>query len=265
MTDIAPQQDPAPRAAQSTDMKVGDILRRTREHYGRTIDEVEAALRIRASQVEALENNNSKGLPGRVYAIGFVRSYSEYLGLDGDKMVELFKSQSANDEAEPELHFPAPPSDGYAPPLWVMAGCAVVAILLLTFWFGQNNENRAIVEDIPPVPEALQTAVAPEPEPEPETPVIEEKPKEGIILNIRKNSWIEIRDKKGNTMLSRVLKAGDQYFVPDRPDLTISIGNAAGVEVEVNGQKLRQLGGQGKVLRRLPLDAKYLQENFALE
>ena len=187
-------------------------------------------------------------------------------------MVELFKSQSESGEVETELHFPAPASDGNAPPIWVMAVCVVIAIILLSFWFGGDNDDRAIVEDIPPVPEKLQTAVAPaEPEPaptpssEPEDKVIEEKPQEGIILNIIKNSWIEIRDKKGNTMLSRVLKAGDQYFVPDRPDLTISIGNAAGVEIEVNGKKLRQLGEQGKVLRRLPLDAGYLQKNFALE
>jgi cytoskeleton protein RodZ len=86
--------------------------------------------------------------------------------------------------------------------------------------------------------------------------------KGGITLNILKNSWVEIRGKDGQSVVSRVLKAGDRYYVPDRPDLTISLGNAGGVELEVDGQKLRPLGAEGDVKRNVPLDAASLKKNY---
>lgn len=256
-----------------TDLPVGEILRRTRLHYDLSIEEVESALRIRASQIEAIETGDLSKLPGKVYAIGFVRSYAEYMGLDGDKMVALFKKQAIGKTQEPELHFPIPASDGNLPPLWLMLVCIVVVIAGIGIWFGESRENRELVENIPAVPKEMQMAAeeiqAPsEPEsapPETEEEVIAEKPVEGIILNIVENSWVEIRDEKGKALISRVLKAGDQYYVPDRPDLTISIGNAGGVDIEVDGQKLKKLGKDKQVVRRVSLDAEYLKENFALE
>lgn len=274
-----------------TDMPVGEILRRTRMHYNQSLDDIERALRIRACQIEAIELNDLDKLPGRVYAIGFVRSYSEYLGLDGDKMVGLFKKQAGGKTAQPELHFPIGASDGSLPAWWLIALSSVAAIVFLAFWLSGTEEQRKMVEDIPQVPAGMAVLDEPiaatqsvtvsddgkvtisnpdaqaegPPVAEEEENEIAEKPAEGIILNIKQNSWVEIRDKSGKAMISRVLKAGDQYYVPDRPDLTISIGNAAGVEIEVDGQPLRQLGETGKVLRRLPLDAKYLKENFAVE
>lgn len=256
-----------------SDMPVGEILRRTREHYNQSIEDIESTLRIRASQIIAIEEGDLSKLPGKVYAIGFVRSYAEYLGLDGDKMVHLFKVQSSGKTDEPQLQFPAPAADGQAPAVWLVVICIIASILVLVFWLGSGEESRKAVEEIPPVPEEMQViedeslsqAELSTPADNEETPIIEEKPQEGIILNILENSWVEIRDKGGKAMLSRVLKAGDQYYVPDRPDLTISIGNAGGVEVEVDGQKLRQLGETGQVLRRLPLDAEYLKTNFTLE
>ena len=276
----------------SSSTPVGEILRRTREHYEQSIEDIETALRIRASQIEAIENGRLEELPGRVYAIGFVRSYSEFLGLDADKMVGLFKRQAAGKTTQPELHFPVPAADGQLPAWWITFLSLFVAIVLLVFWLQESGEGRDIVDNIPPVSEVFQAetfqpkftpppapevtgeeistqiVVPPPPELEPETldePVIEEKPAEGIILNIRQNSWVEIRDLSGKAMISRVLEAGDQYYVPDRPDLNISIGNAGGVEIEVDGVALRPLGKTGRVLRRLPLDAEYLKKNFAIE
>ncbi len=65
---------------QAAEIPVGEILRRTRIHYKQSIQDIERALRIRADQIEAIENGSVEKLPGRVYAVGFIRTYSEYLG-----------------------------------------------------------------------------------------------------------------------------------------------------------------------------------------
>lgn len=117
-----------------TDLPVGEILRRTRAYYNLQIEDVEGALRIRASQLLALEEGRIDQLPGRVYAIGFVRAYAEFLGLDGDKMVYLFKAQLIGNKAKPELSFPAPASESKLPNPFILLGSfAGLALVLGVF------------------------------------------------------------------------------------------------------------------------------------
>jgi cytoskeleton protein RodZ len=139
-----------------TDMPVGEILRRARVHYGQSLANVEAVLRIRASQLEAIEQGDLEKLPGRVYAIGFVRSYSEYLGLDGNKMVQLFKAQSLGSRGKPELHFPVAASESKIPNAWVIVSsiAAVVALALLVAFLSGGDGGK--VNEIPPVPEEIR-------------------------------------------------------------------------------------------------------------
>lgn len=276
-----------------TELPVGEILRRTRMHYGRSVEEVEQALRIRADQIEAIEQGHVEKIPARVYAIGFVRTYSEFLGLDGDKMVALFKQQSAGQANDPVLDFPVTASDSKIPPLWLLLVCIVAIIVISSLWWGTRDADRNIVDDVPNVPAALkpetlqrqqetpittppasqeETAAAQTPpsntqEPAAQTaqkPVPQKPVQKGIILKMQQNSWVEIKDKTGKTVLSRVLKQGDQYFVPDHAELTMSLGNAGGVAIQVDGQPLQQLGENGQVVRNIPLSGNSLKERFGL-
>lgn len=262
-----------------TDMPVGEILRRARIHYGQSLPDIERALRIRASQIDAIEVGDVDRLPGRVYAIGFVRSYAEYLGLNGDKMVHLFKNQYGRKTAAPALDFPVGASESKIPPLWMVAASLAAALCIAGLWWIMQTGDRVKVSEVPEVAEVMshigsqagdvaygpyipeglneqvEAAMAPEPAPPP--------PPEGIMLTISENSWVEIKDQSGKALVSQVLKAGDQYTVPhDRPGLTISLGNAGGIELEVNGEVLRPLGEKGQVVRDLPLNIEYLQKTF---
>lgn len=268
---------------QPTEIPVGEILRRTRIHYKQSISDIERALRIRADQIEAIECGDVEKLPGRVYAIGFVRTYSEYLGLDGDKMISLFKTQCVDKVDQPAaLNFPEKASDNRMPSRWLIIGTMILVVVVIALWSSSTSGSRKIVESIPeapkttprlassPPPDDLRFSATqkeafgpPAPPPQSAEQTIAEKPGKGIILNINQNSWVEIRDQAGNALLSRVLQAGDQYFVPDRPDLFISIGNAGGVTIEVDGAALRSLGKSGDVLRNLRLDTEFLKQNFA--
>ena len=299
-------QDTAPREEMyHTDMSVGEILRRTRVHYGQSLADIERAIRIRASQIAAIETGDVEKLPGRVYAIGFVRSYSEYLGLDGDKMVHLFKVQAGKKTSSPELDFPVAAADSKMPALWVLAIALVMVIGGSLLWWNAQSHDRSIVTEIPAVPDsfkpsedmtvsqgtenqgipeidgalsedygfnegavgALEKSIE-ERDAVPAAPVTggsqaTESENKGVLLNIKENSWVEIKDQEGNSIVSRVLQAGDQYFVPDRPDLFMSIGNAGGVELEIDGQRLAPLGGNGEIKRNLSLDADYLKKQYS--
>lgn len=263
-----------------TDMPVGEILRRTRRHYDQSLDQIEQVLRIRATQLDALEKGEIHKLPGRVYAIGFVRSYSEYLGLDGDKMVHLFKEQSVGrKQKRPEMSFPVPASESKVPSLAVIGASIFGILVLVGFVSFLVLPERSDVE-IASVPEALtksqlseapalvrtaEDAAASAPEGAEQAATVpegEEPPKataaaaNRVQLDITEASWVEIRNAEGAAILRQVLKAGDIYLVPDEPGLILSTGNAGGIKVKVDGKDIGMLGTTGQIRRKIPLTAE---------
>ncbi|MFN3701200.1 MAG: RodZ domain-containing protein, partial [Alphaproteobacteria bacterium] len=256
----------------------------------------------------------------------------EYLGLDGEKMVQLFKKQSLGSRIHPSLNFPTPASESKIPSMFFALAFLVAGVVVIALWSSFDREERSEVTQVPPVSETRMAAQAPnipspqaapvdsgtqsrqtpqssqlaapteverrsgdpsvtglqsaqetqissveaenapsdaqsaaQVEPEDDTDsqsqsaATTQQDQQGIILNVNENSWVEIRDMTGKAIVSRVLKAGDQYFVPDRPDLRMSLGNAVGVEIVVDGKTLPPLGRRGEVKRNIALDSASLK------
>jgi cytoskeleton protein RodZ len=72
---------------------VGQDLRAARLRRGDDLATVSRSLKIRKDHLVAVEEDNFAELPGKTYAIGFVRSYAGYLGLDAAKTVERYKQE----------------------------------------------------------------------------------------------------------------------------------------------------------------------------
>jgi cytoskeleton protein RodZ len=70
------------------DDSVGTRLREARTRKKLGMPEVEAATKIRARYLQAIENDDWEQLPGDVYARAFIRTYARFLGLDGDRLAE---------------------------------------------------------------------------------------------------------------------------------------------------------------------------------
>ena len=79
---LTPLEPGLPSEASSQAPGIGDRLRQARERRGVTIAEASATLKIRAPILEAFEREDHSQLPPRVYALGQLRTYAAYLGLD---------------------------------------------------------------------------------------------------------------------------------------------------------------------------------------
>jgi cytoskeletal protein RodZ len=244
------------------DLSVGEILQRTREHYGQTIPQVELNLRIRASQLIAIEQGDVANLPGRVYAIGFVRAYAEYLGLDGDKMVQLFKSQTVGKRAKPDLQFPITYKDVKTPNVYIIMGCLAGIILLIAYW-SMTYKPKNHIEIVPPVPAELKQGSVPLLKEVDAIKIAQAAPtvvaptaKNKMELVVSQDSWVEVKNAKGKKYISQILKPGDKYIVPDEKGLTLSTGNAGGITVFIEGKKFGALGKSTEVRRNIALNPK---------
>ena len=85
--------------------ELGSRLMRARETRGLTLEDAERDTRISRRYLQALETEQFEVIPAPVYARGFLRSYSQYLGLDPGEMLSLFP----RDEEELPPPAPTPP------------------------------------------------------------------------------------------------------------------------------------------------------------
>ena len=71
--------------------EIGSVLKAAREASGASLDDVSALLKIRSVHLQALEEDDFDNLPGSVYAIGFIRTYANHLGLNGAEFIGRYK------------------------------------------------------------------------------------------------------------------------------------------------------------------------------
>lgn len=109
---------------------VGQELRAGRLRRGDDLATVSRDLKIRKDHLEAVEEDRLENLPGRTYAIGFVRSYAGYLGLDATEMVERYKQEiSGRHDDHMQTVAPIPDDQRRLPQGWrIVAGIVVLAV-----------------------------------------------------------------------------------------------------------------------------------------
>jgi cytoskeleton protein RodZ len=142
--------------------RIGSDLRRARTRREIDLGEVEAATRIRARFLSAIENEEWDVLPGGFYTRGFIRTYASYLGLDGDRLAEDYRRETEGLPPPPSVEAAtASPGAGPVlgskmqrrrPPGWiVLAGVlAIGAIAIIAIpGGGGNGEEGASVPSAP--------------------------------------------------------------------------------------------------------------------
>lgn len=111
--------------------EIGATLRTAREQRGISIDTAAEATKIRSSYLVALEEEDFERLPGPTYARGFLRSYSEFLDLDAQLLIDEFSERfsSAPWEVDDDVMFPRRRSARATRQASRQSGIVIVAIV----------------------------------------------------------------------------------------------------------------------------------------
>lgn len=131
---------------------VGQDLRTARLRRGEDLATVSRALKIRKEHLDAVEEDRIESLPGKTYAIGFVRSYAAYLGLDAVAMVERFKEEISGRHDEQALSIQPVPDDETRrlPRGWRFVAGIVVLLLAYGAWHLFSTGSTQVA--VPPAP-----------------------------------------------------------------------------------------------------------------
>ncbi len=256
---------------------VGEILRNARIKQGKTISDASKELCIRKAYVEAIEKMEVGNLPPMPYALGFVRSYSDYLGLNSDRIVSSYRKTvtgDTDDDDENISHIePSVPKFRH---LFLGVVGLIALVTVWTYWPLQlpilpETDIQTSTSDVVPEPEIIdevqsategsapeedivlqeenQENAAPETETvetvtdentvaEEETPVAKEESAGRVRFVLTGPSWVELKQGE-NVLLSGIYHKGFEYTVPAGDNMIISVGRYYNAEFYIDGKKAK--------------------------
>lgn len=233
---------------------IGDILRAEREKQGISVKDVEKATSIRALYIQAIDEGNYKILPGEVYLKGFIRNYANFLGLNGQEMVNMYR-QSLTPDVQPVQVQPDPIPPEKQPPAkgssakWIIA-LLVVLLLAGLAWLAMSMWETPTPPVQPPKPAPQAQPVKPTPTPPQQTPAAPTAPTASPVVIVAKytaESWTLVT-ADGKDIYEGIPKIGQSFTWTANKSITLRLGNAAGVSLTYNGQPQGKLGEDGEVI-----------------
>jgi cytoskeleton protein RodZ len=217
--------------------RAGRKLSEARRQRGWTIDEVADRIRIRKEFLEALEEMNVKLLPGKAYALAFLRSYARELGIEEKAIVDQFQDECALTREDVTRPIRSPTSKPRQRPPWAAAAALVLIAAVFVGWRALDSQLKT---------ESEQVAASTGPATVGSVPV-STAPAPARVVEIRAtaDAWLEARGPDGTVFLTRTLKAGDVYRPDASPGWTLHARDGGAFELYVNGVSAGLLGTAG--------------------
>ena len=263
---------------------LGVWLRRTREARGNTLEEAEAATRIRPRFLEALEAGDFAVFSGgEVQVRGFLRIYARYLGLPPDEVLARYDAEvrgvgavtpsDASVKVQPAPSARPPtgaaafqPRDIPAPTFGLrranlerlmIVGVVLVALLAVVAGVGylvSRNAGRSATATLTTTSPAeaglLSTAVVTPTSPI-ATPAFPVSPQGGVTLTLEATEHVWARvTRDGQTAFQGLMAAGQVETWSGQEAIVVETGNGAGLLVTVNGQAQGAMCGRAQVCTR---------------
>jgi cytoskeleton protein RodZ len=251
---------------------VGAALRRTRESRGISLHEIAAATKLSRAALEAIERDDVSRLPGGIFTRAFVRAYAKELGVDPEHTLHDFLAQFPDRQAEPHVAQPDVPAEPAVAsydaarmivPLGIVTVPVAFAILWLTYGVKPESQDArdapvaaSRVETPPEVTPATPLSVADAPRYANDADAMSSSSDLTIIIDTDRTCWVAaVAD--GRPVVSRLLAAGERTVLRGAREVTLKVGDAGAVRLQVNGETGRRLGGPGQVVT-----ARIDQTNF---
>src|SRR5262245_50225179 len=222
--------------------EIGNSLREARVRRGVDFAQAELATKIRGKYLRALEDEQFDVLPAETYVKGFLRTYAEYLGLDGHLYVDEFNSRFGSSVEEPIVSTPPPrrrPTRGTGSGLVVvvLAGIVAVAVLVVVAFAFSNDQTADPTAGTKTLRETTQTPTSTIVQPPPAAPA---KAVKIALRAARGDCWVTVHKgaANGKVVFSGTIYRGEVQRFRGRK-LVLEFGDAPSenLNVSLNGHR----------------------------
>jgi len=231
----------------------GTWLRRQREVRGVELRDIAERTKISLRYLEAMEEDRFDILPAPVFAKGFLREYARHVGLSPDEVVNHFLAAHEPPPGEPE---PMPAREGsVAARSWMqvvllaLAGLLLLGLVALLGYWAERRRERTVAEQPPSIAAPLTPATtAPPPPAERQAAPLE------LTLDFVEDCWVELVID-GSRRLAELRVQGESLQVQAQQSIQlVKLGNARGVQAQLNGKPVRLWGPDEIVVSNVTID-----------
>jgi cytoskeletal protein RodZ len=252
---------------------VGRILRSARERQGRAVAEIAKELCLTQQYLRAIEDDDVKALPGTFFYKNFVRQYAAVVGVKEAEIRPGIEALTAAGEQ------PVPAGSLAQPPVRPMdpivadnnrhyfastrmgvsvAGLVAVLLACSGFYAWWSRPAEAAANKPRPLPPVIHQAVSQAAQQNPQTATIQvtaeaqtQTTVDGInqvVLNLSatEKTWLSITSE-GKRLFSGFLEPSQTKTLTGVEAARMTVGNAGGIEVRLNGKPIGPIGKSGQV------------------
>jgi len=244
--------------------EIGGSLREARLKRNLTPADVQKAIRIRDRYLQALEEERWELLPGDAYVKGFLRTYADYLGLDGSLYVEEYNSRFAHPD-EPQLvpvRFARSNGPfagvGFMRPLFAIGVIVLIVAGIAAFAAWQLSDSSDGKQGAPQTtssgttPSSRHATTNKKHTQPPPHHVTAALPTRAVVTAARGNCWLWVRSggSSGKTLYEATLLQGKTLPIDlKHGPVWVDIGDPSSIDVHLGGKLVRGLPTQaGMVL-----------------
>ncbi len=243
--------------------RTGDKLRLARETAGLSLADVATRTRITQRHLEAIENSDFSGLPGRTYVTGFARAYARAVGLPEVEVGAAVRRELEEDEygARPAYEAYEPTDPARLPTArltWTLVIVALVLVSAYGVWrFLSVEPDEALIAAQNQAAEASEA-------PEAATPATKTgsagtagavAANAPVVLTGISEVWIGFDDAQGKTENWRTLDPGETYQVPPAyiEQFTLRTSIPQALKVTVGGRDVGAIGPADTLVKGVSL------------
>lgn len=247
---------------------VGQILSNERKTKNLSISDISIELKISKSIIVDLENDNIKNNPDIIFNIGHLRSYSNFLELDADTIINKFKDQvSFNIKEEKKNITPIIDNNFFKIEKFFAASIIMVVFTSFYFLFVNQNDNEINFALIPDIPESLEPIVEKANTYDDLSQSSDTKKSDLInnssaiasiefnenvstvaTLKILNPTWLQLRDEENNIVLSKLMDKDEEFSYELKLNYNITAGNAGNILVLIDNEVRGKIGKYGDIL-----------------
>jgi cytoskeletal protein RodZ len=222
--------------------EIGASLREARIKRNLAPADVHKAIRIRDRYLQALEEERWELLPGDAYVKGFLRTYADFLGLDGNLYVDEYASRFAPSEEPALAPQPLPRSEsgsrsvGLLRPLLAI-GAIVAIVAAVAAWQLDGGSNKASPPGTTTTSQTTTGTTTTTPKKHHHPPVV--LPTHATLIATRGACWVEIRvgSSTGKLVFENTLQQGQSETVSlASGTLWIDVGDPPNLDVHLGGK-----------------------------
>jgi transcriptional regulator with XRE-family HTH domain len=250
---------------------LGQELRRERELRGISLREIADSTRISLRFLQAVEEDRLDRLPGAFFVRAILRSYARAIGIDEHQALNKYQEAQANAEQSQDRKniskVALPPRRRvFSQKGWLLIAAAIALIALglvlhSVFSGSPRKEQSTLLETSLPAGAPVRIAGSPAPEES-----AAGKKVKGLLLKIDfiEETWLQIL-VDGQSVWDGIKNAGESIETPARREVLLSIGNAGGIVLTINGQKAKAFGPRGAVRTNISITPENYRDFLAAD